>query len=138
MFAILGVFSAKFRGYFFEALDCVFKRVTLRKCTTSFDNRMKVKIAVKISRWNRAAGSFVFKHFVALSWVITVLMVGSLLWSGYVAMSGVYNWVAYGNCYGPSSDQQCVLNDLPGGSNLGSFFTSGVDSVDPNCRVPGD
>ncbi len=134
VFAILGLFSAKFRGYFFEALDCVFRRVTLRKCTTSFDKKMKMKVTAKVSGLNKPAGSFVFKHFEVISWVLTILMIVSLVWSGYIAVSGIYNWVAYGNCYGPNSDQQCILNDLSGGNNSGSFFTSNVDS---NCQVPG-
>jgi len=114
VFAILGIVSAKYRAYFFEAADCVFRRVTLRKCTTSFDKKMKLKITTKISNFNKPTAGFVFKHFEAISWVLTIIMIVSMVWSLYVGVLGVYNWVAYGNCYGPDSTEICVLNNLTG------------------------
>ena len=114
VFAILGLISAKYRAYFFEALDCVLRRVTLRKCTTSFDKKMKIKITTKISAVNKPISSYVFKHFETISWILTIIMILSLVWSAYVGVMGVYNWVAFGNCNGPDSTQFCVLNNLTG------------------------
>jgi hypothetical protein len=114
VFAVLGFVSAKYRAYFFEATDCVFRRVTLRKCTTSFDKKMKVKVCSRISGLNKSLGAFTFKYFEAISWVLTILMIVSLIWSAYVGVTGVYNWVAYGNCNGPDSTVFCALNALTG------------------------
>ena len=114
VFAILGLFSAKYRAYFLEAFDCVFKKMTLRKCTTSFDKKMKMKITSRLAGVNKSLGSFVYKHFETISWIFTIIMILSLIWSAYVGVSGVYNWVAYGNCYGPDSAQVCVLNTITG------------------------
>ena len=37
---IMGIFSATNRGLAKEAFDCVLRRVTLRPCTTGFDQKM--------------------------------------------------------------------------------------------------
>ncbi len=41
IFAVLGIFSAKYRELSKEAFNCVFRRITLRKCETGFDKKMK-------------------------------------------------------------------------------------------------
>ncbi len=114
VFAVLGVFSARYRSYFFEATDCLFRKVTLRKCTTSFDQKMKMKVSTKLAALNKSLGSFVFKHFETVSWIFTIIMMVSLAWSAYSTAEGIYNWAAFGNCYGPDSTQLCVLNTLTG------------------------
>jgi len=114
VFAVLGIFSARYRSYFFEATDCLFRKMTLRKCTTSFDQKMKMKVSTKLAALNKGLGAFVFKNFDLISWVFTIIMIVSLAWSAYATVDGIYNWVAYGNCYGPDSTQLCVLNTLTG------------------------
>jgi hypothetical protein len=114
VFAVLGIFSARYRAYFFEAFDCVFKKMTLRKCTTSFDKKMKLKVTTKLSHVNKPLGGFVFKNFDTISWIFTIIMIISMAWSLYVGVIGVYNWVVYGNCYGPESVEVCVLNTITG------------------------
>ena len=125
VFAVLGIFSAKYRAYFFEALDCVLRKATLRKCTTSFDQKMKVKICTRLSRLNKSFGSYVFKHFETVSLIFTVIMVISLVWSVFVSGTALYNWVAFGNCNGPDSTQACILNTITG---LPQPTTSGAAS----------
>ena len=132
VFALLGVFSAKYRTYFFEALDCVTKRVTLRKCTTSFDKKMKMKITTRLSKLNKSLGGIVFKHFEAISWIFTLLMIISLIWTAWVGFSGVYNWYYYGNCNGPESNQICELNNLIGASPAVIEHCSNLD-CNGNC-----
>jgi len=114
VFAVLGLISAKYRGYFFEAADCVFRKVTLRKCNTSFDQKMKMKISTKVTAVNKPLGGFVFKHFEVLSWIMTILMIVSLAYSGYVGFMGAYNWIMYQNCNGPNSTEFCAYNALTG------------------------
>lgn len=142
IFGVLAIFSAKYRAFFWEAADCVFRKATLRKCNTSFDKKMRVKISAKISSRNKKMGTFAFKHFEALSWVFTAVMVASIIYSGYMAYTGLYNWTQYGNCNGPNSDQVCGLNTIIGQQgNCGSpTCTGGADCTktapefcDQNC-----
>ena len=112
IFAILGLFSVKYRNYFFEALDCVLRKATLRKCTTSFDKKMKMKVSSRLSKLNKSLGSFVFKYFDVLSWILTISMILSLIWTAYVAFMGLYNYFTYGNCDGPNSSAVCVYNEV--------------------------
>lgn len=134
VFAVLGVFSAKYRGYFFEASDCIFRRVTLRKCNTSFDTKMKVKISTKASKLSKPFGGFIFRHFEALSWLLTIIMIVSIIWSGYTGAVAVYNFVAFGDCNGPNSGQVCVLNEVSKPLiNLDWLF--GKSDVNAACAV---
>ena len=116
IFALLGLVSAKYRAYFFEALDCVTKKVTLRKCTTSFDKKMKMKVTSYLAKINKSLAGFVFKHFDTVSWIVTILMIISLIWTAWIGFSGVYNWYYFGNCNGPDSNELCELNNLIGAS----------------------
>ncbi|MFH1588609.1 MAG: hypothetical protein ABIA76_04700 [Candidatus Diapherotrites archaeon] len=110
VFAILGIFSAKYRDYAREAFDCVFRRMTLRKCNTSFDKKMKMKLTGKIMKKSPKAGGIVFKHFELISWFFTVLMIASF---AYSAVS-IYNFVVYNNCEGPNAVGPCIYNEITG------------------------
>jgi hypothetical protein len=131
--SFFGVVSSKYRTYFVEASDCVFKKVTLRKCTTGFDNKMKMKVSTKVSLHNKFLGGFIFKNFEVISWVLVVIMIVSMLYSGYVGVVGVYNWVAYGNCNGPDSIEPCVFNSLTGSTHPNPVITNPI--VDQNCSL---
>ena len=141
VFGVLAIFSAKYRGYFKEAADCVFRRMTLRKCTTSFDKKMKVKISSKISNRSKPLGGYVFKHFEALSWIMTIAMIVSLIWTGYWGTMGLYNWVMYQNCNGPNSTEACVFNSITGqmtpAAGATSTFNSSVSAADCNGLIAG-
>jgi hypothetical protein len=129
--SFFGVVSPKYRTYFVEASDCVFKKMTLRKCTTGFDSKMKMKVSTKVSLHNKLLGGFIFKNFEVISWVLVVIMFVSMLYSGFVGVVGVYNWVAYGNCNGPDSDKLCVFNSLTGVTHPNPVITN--PKVDQNC-----
>lgn len=104
----MGIFSASHRQLAVEAFDCVFRRVTLRKCTTGLDTKLKTRISTGLLKQNKAIGGFVFRHFESISWVLTVLTVVSLVLSVW----GLYNFVAFGNCNGPDSSAFCIYNGL--------------------------
>jgi len=109
IFGILGIFSAKYRDYFKEALKCTFQTATLRPCTTGFDKKMQMKISTRLAKYSKGLGNFVFKNFQAISVFFIIIMVVSIALSGI----GLYNWFAFGNCNGPQGGD-CVLNDLTG------------------------
>ena len=104
VFAILGIFSATHRAYAKEAFDCVFRRVTLRKCNTAFDQKMKMRVSTGIMKRNGALGGFVFRHFELISWIFTILTIASLIYSAIA----VYNLAVYQTC-DPQHPEACVL-----------------------------
>ncbi len=112
-FGILGIFSAKYRQLAKEAFNCVFRRITLRRCETGFDKRMKAKITGKVMPRSPKTAGFVFRHFEAISWAFTILMIASIVLSA----QGVYNYAVYGNCNGRYNNGFCVFNPL-GSSNI--------------------
>lgn len=111
VFGILGIFSASYRQIAKEAFICVFRRATLRKCETGLDVRLKSQIVGKILPRFPKAGRFLYKYFEVFSWLFTILFFASLAYSVY---SG-YNFVKYGNCYGPENNGGfCPLTLLEG------------------------
>ena len=105
VFAMLGVFSAKYRSYAAEAFSCVFNRITLRPCETGFDQKMKMKVVTKTFKRSKRIGKFMYKHFEAISWVFTILLVLSL---GYTLFS-LYNLALFGSC--DPIGGSCVLTE---------------------------
>ncbi len=128
VFAVLGVFSAKYREYAKEAFDCVFRRVTLRKCTTAFDNKMKMKLTGKLMKRSPKAGGIVFKHFELISWVFTAIMIVSMVYSAI----GIYNFVVYQNCNGIQGGE-CVYSDLTGTNQIEGKTTLTVPCGSIHC-----
>lgn len=96
VFGIMSIFSAAYRKIAKEALECVFKRITLRKCDTGLDQRLKSKVIGSLMKRNQKAARFAFKNFEVLSWVFTILLIGSLVYTAY----GIVNLAIYGNCTG--------------------------------------
>jgi len=45
-------FLTKYRAYFKEALDCVARKATLRKCTTSFDKKIEIEEVIEFTESN--------------------------------------------------------------------------------------
>ena len=124
VFGILGIFSATHRKMAKEAFDCVFRRLTLKPCESGLDKRMKSHITGVLMRRNQKIAKFTYKNFEAISWLFTILMVFSIVFSGI----GIYNYVAYGNCNGPHSDEFCIF-DPAGNNSCGSEHcaTNGCD-----------
>ena len=112
IFGILGIFSAKYRRYFRESLHCMRRQLMLKACDTQFDQEMKAKISAKISKRSPSFARFVFRRFALLSWIHLIIMLFSVASIAY----GFYNFVAYGNCNGPNSNDFCIYNALLPGS----------------------
>src|SRR3990167_9583355 len=104
--AIMALFSATHRRLFLEAIDCVFRKATLRKCQTGLDERLKSKISGRLINYSPKIGGFVFRRFEILSFIFLILMIASLLFSA----QGIYNYIKYGNCNGVNSEDFCIFN----------------------------
>ncbi len=122
VFGILGIFSAKYRTVAKEAFDCVFKRITLRKCTTGLDKRMKSQITGKFMRKHPGLGKVLYKHFEAISWIFTIVLILSLGYSAY----SIGNLFIYGNCNGPIPDAFCVFDPFVSGGHVESCSMEGI------------
>jgi hypothetical protein len=101
--AIMSIFSAKYRTYTKEAFRCVGRRVMLKPCDTSFDQRVKSKITGKLMKWPRMA-KFTYRHFEGMAWAFMIVMTASFL----LTVNTAYNLATYGTC-DPSSSS-CVFN----------------------------
>ncbi len=110
VFAVLGIFSAKYRVLAKEALDCVARTVTLRPCESKLDERLHAKIVAKLLPIFPAGARTLHKHFQIFSILLVVLFFGSLLYSGV----SVFNYWAFGNCNGPDSSEFCVFDAVLG------------------------
>ncbi len=105
---VLGLFSLKYRRLAKEAFECVFRTMTLRKCQSKLDLRLKTYLSAKLMKHSPSASRFTYKHFEILSWIFVILTIGTLIFS----IIPVYNYVAYGNCNGENSDEFCIFNPI--------------------------
>ena len=121
VFGILGIFSAYHRKLALEAFDCVFRRITLRKCESGLDQRLKSQITGKLLTKSPVLARFTFKNFELISWIFTILMIASLIYSGI----SIYNYISYGNCYGKPSESFCIFD--PTGKTKASSFDNGYE-----------
>ncbi|MBR9679827.1 MAG: hypothetical protein GOU99_02125 [Candidatus Altiarchaeota archaeon] len=124
VFGILGIFSATHRKLALEAFECVFKKIRLQPCDSGLDKRLKSQITGKLMRKHPKMARFGYRHFEAVSLILTIIMIVSFVYSGL----GIYNFVAYGNCNGESSQEACVYE------GLGNAFKIDVDCESPLCQ----
>ncbi len=111
IFAILGIFSVKHRKLTAEAFECLFKTITLRKCRSGLDDRIKSGITGRLLKFSPKTAGFAYRHYKTISWIILIIF----LWSIYVSSIGIYNYANYGNCNGPAEVGLCLLD--PTGQN---------------------
>ncbi|MFB6216693.1 MAG: DsbA family protein [Candidatus Aenigmatarchaeota archaeon] len=106
VFAVLGIFSARYRSLAREAFDCVFNRVRLKPCESGLDQKVKNKIIGKVFKRNKKIAGVLNRYFEVFSWTLVILLVVSLAF----AANGLYNYFAFGNCNGPQApDGSCIL-----------------------------
>ncbi|HLP79152.1 MAG TPA: DsbA family protein [Acidobacteriota bacterium] len=130
IFAILAIFSAKYRRLTVESWKCLWTTLTLRPCEAGLDQRIRAKIAGPLFSASPKIGGFVFKHFSLLSWIFVVLMFAStagVVWGGY-------NFYLYGNCNGPAADGFCVFDpaNLNGASSTSTLAECSVGEKNPS------
>lgn len=105
VFALLGLFSLKYRMLAVEAFRCLFRTVAFKPCNTGLDLRIKSKFTAKLMWWP-AFARFFYKYFTLLSWIFVILTLLSAAFTGL----GLYNYFVYGNCNGEQSDAFCIFN----------------------------
>jgi len=111
IFAVLGIFSAKYRSLAKESFECVFKMITFKPCESQLDQRIRAKVVGKVFKRNRAMAGFLNRHFEVISWIFVVLMIASTVLSA----QAIYNLVVFNNCNGPNTTEACALTALQEG-----------------------
>ncbi len=104
IFAVLGIFSAKYRRWAKEAFGCVARRLTLRPCEAGLNQRIRAKLTGKLLRRAPKLARFTHKYFEPISWVFTIILFVSL----FLTANGLYNLAVYGSC-DPHSET-CIFN----------------------------
>jgi len=104
VFGFLGIFSAKYRTYFKEAVHCMKRQITLKPCDTKFDEKMKSKISGKLMKVSPAAARFTYKRFALISWIFLIAMIVSFAFMA----EGFYNLAVYGTC--DPHEGNCIFN----------------------------
>jgi protein-disulfide isomerase len=128
--AVLALFSVRYRPLAREAFDCVFRRVTLRECTTGLDQRLKAMVTGRLVTRHPGTARFLHRHLEALAWIFVVLLVAS---SSNLAYA-FYNFYRYGNCYGPTGTGFCVFDPSGRRSRYSGIVTGHHGEIVP----PGD
>lgn len=109
VFAIMGIFSAKYRAYAKEAFNCFVNTMRLRKCDTGLDEKIKAEVVSRVLAVSPSAARTVNTNFELISTVFVVLMLASSVYSVW----SLYNFFIYGNCNGQEGGY-CILSDLAG------------------------
>ena len=102
VFAFLGIFSVKYRQLAKEAFACVFKRMTLRKCDTGFEEKIKAQITGRLLKRSTRLAKMAEKLYEPIAWLFVASFFVSLFFLG----RGVYYYVKYGTC-NPQSPTSC-------------------------------
>tara|TARA_Y100000034_G_C6902645_1_gene417854 strand:+ start:1771 stop:2229 length:459 start_codon:yes stop_codon:yes gene_type:complete len=112
VFLILGIFSVKYRILARDALDCLGRTITFRKCKSGLDDRIKSHVTGKVIKKNHKLGLFIYKNFQLFSIIFIIILIISLVFS----ITGYANYLKYGNCNGPEDDGSfCVYEEILGG-----------------------
>jgi len=108
VFAVLGIFSTKYRSLAKEAFRCTFLKITLRPCETGLDDMIKSKLTSKLLTRTPKLAKFVYKNFGLLSTAFTLLFFASMAYSAY----SLYNLFVYGTC--DPSGGVCEITTIAG------------------------
>jgi hypothetical protein len=121
VFAILGIFSARYRDLAKKAWVCVAKRVTFRPCDISFSEELKTRMVGRLIFTRPRLAKFIEKWIDVFSFVFVVLTIWSL---GVVLISGL-NYFVYDTC-NPRNAESCSLGGEACGIGTGdtTFFAS--------------
>ncbi len=112
VFAILGIFSAKYRRLTKDSLECIFNTLRLKKCSSGLDDRIRSDVAGVMMKYSPRTAGFFYNNYAIISWLLVI----AFIWSFIAGAIGVYNYAQYGNCNGPEETGFCLLN--PAGSGL--------------------
>lgn len=104
VFAILGIFSARYRRLAKEAWACVARKATLRKCDTNFKNEAKARLLGKIIVTRPRLAKWLDAGVEVLAFIFVML----IIWSSLVVVRSGLNLFVYNTC-DPANSESCSL-----------------------------
>lgn len=110
-FAILGIFSTRYRKLAKEAASCTFKKMMFRPCDTGLDVRIKSHFTSKLINYPKAA-KLIHNYFDGFMTIMFIIMIVSLAFTGFYGFKGIYNYAQFGNCNGHNSDDICIFKEV--------------------------
>jgi len=126
---ILALFSARYRPLAKEAWNCVFKKVTLRPCESDLEDSLKARTVAMLLNASPRAARLVNNNFKLLSWALVLLTLASFA----LVAQGFYNYLQYGNCNGPLSNEFCIFDPFGSGKHeITSLVAPGVGPTTGN------
>ena len=111
IFSVLGIFSVTHREMAKEALDCVFRRVTLRPCNTGFKEKIRSRMIARLLNRSVFLARIFSRYYEVFAWIFFILVIGSTFW----VIRGGYNYYLYGSCAGLNQSGFCAFD--PKGEN---------------------
>ena len=93
VFAVMSLFSAKYKKLAKDAFRCFTKTLTLSPCDVGLEQWIKGKATAKLM-WFPALARLVYRHFKIVSWAFTVAFFASLAYTVY----SFYNLFVFGSC----------------------------------------
>lgn len=119
--AILGIFSARYRRLAKDAWKCVSRKVTFRKCDTTFKEDLKSRLLGELIIKRPRLAKFLEKWLEVLAFIFVVLSI----WSLFVVVKSGLNLYVYGTC-NPNNAESCSLGAEACSVNTGrpGFWTS--------------
>ena len=106
VFAVLSIWSAKYRELAKEAFRCVTRMIALKPCDVHLETKIKTKVTAKLM-FIPALARFFYKYFKAISWAFTISFFASLAYSAY----SVYNLLVFGTC---TPGEPCAITGFAG------------------------
>jgi protein-disulfide isomerase len=110
VFAILGIFSAKYRSLAKEAFACVWNRMRFKPCQGTLDDRIRREILSKAFRLSPTLTKYINKYYELLEWLFVIIFIVSF----FFMAQGIYNYAIFGNCNGPQGGF-CIFDPLGSG-----------------------
>ena len=75
IFAILGIFSLKYRKLTKDSLECLFKTITLKKCSSGLDDKIRSDVTGTFLKYSPKTARFFYKHYKIISWIILIIFI---------------------------------------------------------------
>lgn len=127
VFAVLAIFSARYRKLTAESLECLFKSATFQRCKSGLDDRIKSQITGKLLKFSPGAARFFYKNYKFVSFLLLVVFI----WSAWVSAVAVYNYVEHGNCNGLEDPNGfCIIEEVVGGQEPNSMSDASLFSCE--------
>lgn len=105
IFSILGIFSAKYRNWAALGWQCVFRRITFRKCDADTASKIKMHLLGGIAKKNIRLAAFLNKRFEIISWIFVLIFAASTIYTA----KGIYNLTRFGTC-SPENPAACPFS----------------------------